>query len=94
MTISCWIKAEAISNPLTIELDLSSLKGFSIFGNKSSFEAIFTPTNLCGDNAERIALVGLEKYKLSEFSELDHSAKPRWALDENAAFLKGAGVKL
>ena len=26
--------------------------------------------------------------------KLDHPAKPRWPLDENALFLKGAGVKL
>ena len=38
-----------------------------------------------------IAMVGLEKFKLNQFSELDHSAKPRWALDEDAAFLRGAG---
>ena len=25
---------------------------------------------------------------------LDYPAKPRWALDEKAAFLKGAGVKI
>jgi len=25
---------------------------------------------------------------------LDHPAKPRWPLDENAVFLKGAGVQL
>ena len=41
-----------------------------------------------------IAMVGLEKYKLRQFNELDHPAKPRWSLDEHAAFLKGAGVKL
>ena len=41
-----------------------------------------------------IALVGMEKFKLSQFSALDHPAKPRWPLDESAAFLKGAGVKL
>ena len=35
-----------------------------------------------------------EKYKLNQFNNLDHPAKPRWPLDENAAFLKGAGVKL
>ena len=40
-----------------------------------------------------IAMVGLEKYKLKQFSELDHPAKPRWSLDADAAFLKGAGVK-
>ena len=58
------------------------------------FNAIFPPINLCGDNAAMIAMVGLEKFKLSQFSKLDHPAKPRWPLDENAAFLKGAGVKL
>ena len=41
-----------------------------------------------------IAMVGLEKFKLKQFSELDSSAKPRWQLDENATFLKGAGVRL
>jgi N6-L-threonylcarbamoyladenine synthase len=40
-----------------------------------------------------IAMVGLEKFKLNQFSELDHPAKPRWSLDEDAPFLKGAGVK-
>jgi hypothetical protein len=25
---------------------------------------------------------------------LDHPAKPRWLLDENAVFLKGSGVRL
>ena len=36
----------------------------------------------------------LEKYKLNEFNDLDYPAKPRWPLDEKAAFLKGAGVQL
>ena len=48
----------------------------------------------CGDNAAMIAMVGLEKFKLKQFDNLDHPAKPRWPLDETAAFLKGAGVKL
>ena len=61
---------------------------------EEGFEAIFPPINLCGDNAAMIAMVGLEKFKLSQFSELDHPVKPRWALDEDAAFLKGAGVRL
>ena len=61
---------------------------------EEGFEAIFPPINLCGDNAAMIAIVGLEKFKLNQFSELDHPAKPRWPLDETAAFLKGAGVKL
>jgi N6-L-threonylcarbamoyladenine synthase len=41
-----------------------------------------------------IAMVGLEKFKLKQFSKLDHPAKPRWPLDEDAVFLKGAGVNL
>ena len=61
---------------------------------EEKFEAIFPPINLCGDNAAMIAMVGLEKFKLKQFSELSHPAKPRWPLDEDAVFLKGAGVKL
>ena len=61
---------------------------------EENFESIFPPINLCGDNAAMIAMVGLEKFKLQQFDNLDFPAKPRWSLDENAAFLKGAGVKL
>jgi len=61
--------------------------------NEENFKVVFPPINLCGDNAAMIAMVGLEKYKLKQFNELDHPAKPRWPLDEHAAFLKGAGVK-
>jgi len=62
--------------------------------NEENFKPIFPSINLCGDNAAMIAMVGLEKFKLKKFSNLDHPAKPRWLLDENAIFLKGAGVKL
>ena len=62
--------------------------------NDEGFEPIFPPINLCGDNAAMIAMVGLEKFKLGQFSQLDHPAKPRWPLDEDAIFLKGAGVRL
>ena len=61
---------------------------------EEEFEAIFPPINLCGDNAAMIAMVGLEKFKLKQFSELDSPAKPRWPLDADAVFLKGAGVRL
>ena len=61
---------------------------------ENNYKSIFPPINLCGDNAAMIAMVGLEKYKLKQFNDLDYPAKPRWPLDENAAFLKGAGVKL
>ena len=61
---------------------------------EEKFQTIFPPINLCGDNAAMIAMVGLEKFKLKQFNNLDHPAKPRWPLDEDAAFLKGAGVQL
>ena len=60
----------------------------------NNYKSIFPPIELCGDNAAMIAMVGLEKYKLNKFDNLDYPAKPRWPLDEKAAFLKGAGVKL
>ena len=61
---------------------------------EKKFESIFPPIELCGDNAAMIAMVGFEKFKLKQFDKLDFPAKPRWSLDENAIFLKGAGVKL
>ena len=60
---------------------------------EENFDAIFPPISLCGDNAAMIALVGLEKFKIKEFTNLDYPAKPRWVLDPDAKFLKGAGVK-
>ena len=64
------------------------------FSLEEKFEPIFPPLNLCSDNAAMIAMVGLEKFKKKHFNNLDYPAKPRWALDEKAIFLKGAGVKL
>ena len=61
---------------------------------EKNYQSIFPPIEFCGDNAAMIAMVGLEKFKLKLFSDLDHPAKPRWPLDEDAAFLKGAGVRL
>ena len=61
---------------------------------KNYISPIFPPKELCGDNAAMIAMVGLEKFKLKKFNELDHKAMPRWQLDEKANYMKGAGVKL
>ena len=41
-----------------------------------------------------IAIVGLKKFKKKEFDKLDFSINPRWQLDKNAKFLKGACVQL
>ena len=62
--------------------------------HKENYQTIFPTVALCGDNAAMIAMVGLEKFKLKQFNNLDYPVKPRWPLDENAKFLKGAGVKL
>ena len=61
---------------------------------EENYQSIFPPIELCGDNAAMIAMVGLEKFKLKQFNNLDYPAKPRWPLDEKAVYLKGAGVKL
>ena len=61
---------------------------------RNDFRPIFPEPKLCGDNAAMIALVGLEKYKIKKFDNLDLPASPRLPLDEKAKFLKGAGVRL
>ena len=61
---------------------------------EKNYESIFPPIDLCGDNAAMIGMVGLEKFRLKQYNDLDYPAKPRWPLDEKANFLKGAGVKL
>ena len=38
-------------------------------------------------------LPGLEKFKSNKFDKLGYPATPRWPLDKDAIFLKGAGVK-
>ena len=60
--------------------------------NENGFKAIFPDIKLCGDNAAMIALVGLEKYKIKKFDNMDLGANPRLALDANAKFLKGSGL--
>ena len=61
---------------------------------EEKFTAIFPELDLCSDNAAMIAIVGLKKFKKKEFNKLDFSINPRWQLDKNAKFLKGAGVQL
>ena len=61
---------------------------------EKNYNTIFPPIEFCGDNAAMIALVGLEKFKIKKFNNLNYPPKPRWSLDEKATFLKGAGVRL
>ena len=69
-------------------------KKLASISKEENFKPIFPPLNLCGDNAAMIAMVGLEKFKLKKFNNLDHPSIARWPLDKNAPFLKGAGVVL
>ena len=69
-------------------------KNLANVAEEMKFDPIFPDIKFCGDNAAMIAMVGLEKFKLKQFDNLDYPAKPRWPLDESAAFLKGAGIKL
>ena len=62
--------------------------------NENNFNVFFPSLDLCGDNAAMIGLVGIEKYKLKKFDNMDLEANPRLALDASAKFLKGAGVVL
>ena len=62
--------------------------------NENGFKALFPDLKLCGDNGAMIAMVGLEKYKIKKFDNLDLPVSPRLPLDNDAKFLKGAGVKL
>ncbi|MFM7987802.1 MAG: tRNA (adenosine(37)-N6)-threonylcarbamoyltransferase complex transferase subunit TsaD, partial [Candidatus Fonsibacter sp.] len=57
------------------------------------FENFFPPTELCSDNAAMIAWDGIERFKNGIEDNLEVLAKPRWPLDPEAPFLKGAGVK-
>ena len=61
---------------------------------ENNFKALFPDLKLCGDNGAMIAMVGLEKYKIKKFDNLDLPVSPRLPLDNDAKFLKGAGVKL
>ena len=77
-----------------VAANINLRKTFKKLCDEKGFEAIFPPIELCSDNAAMIGLVGLEKYKLKLFDKLNFPARPRWQLDENAEFLKGAGVKI
>ena len=49
---------------------------------------------ISGGHSQYLSVNGLGKYKIKQFDNLDLPASPRLPLDENAKFLKGAGVEL
>ena len=52
---------------------------FESLGKQLNWETYIPSFEYCTDNAAMIAMVGLEKFKLKQFSKLDHPAKPRWS---------------
>ena len=68
-------------------------KNLDQLSKEMGFENFFPPIELCSDNAAMIAWAGIERFKKGIKDNLDVLAKPRWPLDPDAPFLKGAGVK-
>ena len=68
-------------------------KNLDQLSKEMGFENFFPPIELCSDNAAMIAWAGIERFKNGIEDNLDVLAKPRWPLDPDAPFLKGAGVK-
>ena len=87
-TLSCVLSEEEDTQVfmMTPDKDFAQLVKENVFLYKPAFMG--RGVDILGVNEV------LEKFKIKEFSNLDHPAKPRWSLDENAAFLKGAGVQL
>ena len=69
-------------------------KKIEILALEKKFNLYIPKFEYCTDNAAMIAIVGLKKFKKKEFNKLDFSVNPRWQLDKDAKFLKGAGVQL
>tara|TARA_Y100001970_G_scaffold73931_1_gene93763 strand:+ start:2647 stop:3720 length:1074 start_codon:yes stop_codon:yes gene_type:complete len=91
-------KTKIKDNTFVIAGGVAANKGIrgklEVISKKNNFKTIFPELKLCSDNAAMIAMAGLEKFKLNKFDNLNFQVNPRWALDENAKFLKGSGVKL
>ena len=83
-----FVIAGGVAANLTIRKNLTKL------AKENQFTSIFPPINLCSDNAAMIAWAGIEKFRLNLTDKLNFPARARWPLDENAPFMKGAGIKL
>ena len=81
------VVAGGVAANISIRENLSSL------GKKLNFETIYPNLKFCGDNAAMIAWAGIKRFKKKLTNNLDISARSRWALDENAPYMKGPGLK-
>ena len=91
-------KSKSLKKTFVVAGGVAANKGIKVkltkLSEDNNFECLFPDISLCSDNAAMIALVGLEKFKKKSFNKLNFKVNPRWQLDENAQFLKGAGVKI
>ena len=69
-------------------------KNIKKISSSAKFNAHFPPIELCTDNAAMIALAGILNYQAGKKPNIEISSQPRWPLDENAPFMKGAGLIL
>ena len=72
-----------------LNYDIVSVKGFSAIGNM-----LDNKSRMSGFKFHEIEDNEEYNIPLKQFSDLNHPARPRWSLDEDATFLKGAGIRL
>ena len=63
------------------------------FAARHDLAFVAPPLALCTDNAAMIAWAGIERLRLGQSDPFDFAPRPRWPLDEQAAPVRGAGVK-
>lgn len=72
----------------------AALRGaLEALATENGLPLVAPPPKLCTDNAAMIGWAGAERFALGYTDPLDVAARPRWPLDENAAPVRGAGVK-
>ena len=84
---STFVIAGGVASNISIRENLTALS------KEKNFISVFPPINLCSDNAAMIAWAGIERYKMNLVDDLKFPSKARWPLDNEAPFMKGAGLK-
>lgn len=72
----------------------ASLRGaLEALAGEAGLRLVAPPVKLCTDNAAMIGWAGAERFAAGFTDPLDLPARPRWPLDDQAAPVRGAGVK-
>ena len=83
-----FVVAGGVAANKSIRKNLNSLV------KETGIKIIYPSINFCGDNAAMIAWAGIKRFKKKLIDNIEISAKSRWALDDNAPYMKGPGLKL